>query len=50
MLCVHDRKFLGMREMGEVIREAMKQMPLPAAVVEHPLTTPLVDKLSKVRC
>lgn len=48
-MCVHSRKFLGQRDMHDVVRESMKMFPLPAGVVDHSLGSSLLDKLVRVR-
>lgn len=48
LLCFHSRKFLGQRDMHDVIRESMKAFPLPTGVVEHALGVSTLDKIGRV--
>jgi hypothetical protein len=49
LLCFHDRKVLGVRFLGEVIQEDMKQFPLPSEIITNSLAAPFIDKAAKVQ-
>ncbi|KAL6075629.1 N-alpha-acetyltransferase 35 NatC auxiliary subunit, variant 2 [Balamuthia mandrillaris] len=48
IFCFHSRKILGVRAIQDVLRDCLKEFPLPPDVIDNPLTSSFFDKVCKV--